>query len=79
MGKALRAVIRRWRRRLDRMTDEPTYADAFIILISAALKVFASGLRVRAVARELATAYLAILRPLQPRSAGNPWDWPTDN
>jgi hypothetical protein len=77
VGRAVRTVTKWWRKHRDRMTDEPVYADAFVILVAAAVELLAGGARNRAVVRELTSAFVALLR--EPRTAGYAWEWPTDN
>ena len=69
-----------WRRHLDRVAEEPSYAQALHTVVIAVVELATGSLTIRLVVRALIAAYMDLVRALRrPQIPAYSWDWPADN
>src|SRR3954454_3755276 len=80
VAETVRSVAEVWRRHLDRLAEEPSYAQALHTVVIAVVELATGSLTIRLVIRALIAAYLDLVRALcRPQIPAYSWDWPADN
>jgi len=80
VAETLMSVVEVWRRHLDRVAEEPSYAQALHTVVIAVVELATGSLTIRLVIRALIAAYMDLVRALRrPQIPAYSWDWPADN
>lgn len=80
VAEKVMSLAETWRRHLDRVAEEPSYAQAFLTVVIAVVELVSRSIPLRLVVRELIAAYVGVVRALRrPRIPAYGWDWSADN